>query len=88
MQPTFNNPGIDLSQEQDVDFYGRMKKWFESRVTSLLTHLDAPGTTSCFTVLIVAGDVHFFMAPGKFETTIHIDPSEDLRIKEGYESDL
>ena len=29
-QPASNDPNIDLSQEKDIDFYGRMKRKFDT----------------------------------------------------------
>src|SRR6202165_5370077 len=36
-QPAFNEPGIDLSNNDELDFYGRMRHKFKDRASSLFT---------------------------------------------------
>ena len=41
-QPASNDPDIDLSQEKDINFYGRMKRKFDTRASSLFSHMETP----------------------------------------------
>ena len=39
-QPAFNEPGIDLSNNEELDFYGRMRHKFEDRASSLFASVS------------------------------------------------
>jgi hypothetical protein len=41
-QPATNDPDINLSQERDIDFYGRMKRKFDTRASSLFASMESP----------------------------------------------
>ena len=88
-QPATNDPDIDLSQEQDIDFYGRMKRKFESRASSLFTQLesssdshhkiDFPLEHSSIPVI--------YSASSRMEMLLHADPKEIRAILGDYQED-
>jgi len=41
-QPATNDPNINLSQERDIDFYGRMKRKFDVQASALFTSMEEP----------------------------------------------
>ena len=88
-QPASNDPDIDLSQEKDIDFYGRMKREFDTRASSLFSHMEEP--------LVVQIDIPLpsdhpleslsYHTTTQVETHIHIDPKEIQEILKGYDKD-
>ena len=88
-QPATNDPDIDLSQERDIDFYGRMKRKFESRASSLFTQLESSSNSH--------HEIDFplehssipvtYSASSRMETLLHADPKEICAILDNYEED-
>ena len=88
-QPTSNDPDIDLSQEKDIDFYGRMKRKFDTRASSLFA---AIGETSAIQVSVALPTEHPLEAlchhtASRIETLIHVDPKEIQAFLDGYRKD-
>jgi deoxyuridine 5'-triphosphate nucleotidohydrolase len=86
-QPASNDPAVDLSQERDMDFYGRMRRKFETRASALFSSLSpTPEVETTVTI----GDLPepiAYSASTKVETHIHVDPSEISKILQGYKDD-
>ena len=88
-QPATNDPDIDLSQERDTNFYGRMKRKFESRASSLFTQLESSSDSH--------HEINFplehssipitYSASSRMETLLHADPKEIRAILDNYEED-
>jgi hypothetical protein len=77
-QPATNDPDINLSQERDIDFYGRMKRKFDTRASSLFASMESPNTTK---ILVELPEEHplstlTYHASTKVETHLHIDPKD------------
>jgi hypothetical protein len=77
-QPATNDPDINLSQEKDIDFYGRMKRKFDTRASSLFASMESPNTTE---ILVELPEEHplstlTYHASTKVETHLHIDPRD------------
>jgi len=88
-QPATNDPDINLSQERDIDFYGRMKRKFETRASALFSCLDGPPFSD---IEIDLPEKHplstlSYTTATKVEMHIHVDPKDvQLWLKE-YERD-
>jgi hypothetical protein len=88
-QPASNDPNIDLSQEKDIDFYGRMKRKFDTHASVLFARMEIP---SSFMIEVNISKSHAleslsYSASTKMETHLHTDPQEIQVILKGYESD-
>ena len=88
-QPATNNPDINLSQEWDIDFYGRMKRKFESRASSLFIQLESPNNSQHeinFPLEYSSRPVTY-SASTRIETLLHADLKEIHAILDDYEED-
>jgi len=88
-QPASNDLAVDLSQEKDIDFYGRMRRKFETRAVVLFSKLhptifknfDIP-LSNTFSSLSLP-----YQTSGKMETHLHIDPLKIKSLKKEYSKD-
>ena len=88
-QPASNDLNIDLSQEIDIDFYGRMKRKFDTQASALFTTMDGPSVTRT-NVLLPAEhllDSICHQATTQVETHIHVNSKDIQTILDGYEGD-
>jgi len=88
-QPASNDPDIDLSQEKDIDFYGRMKRKFDTRASALFSSMETPSTADIDTPLPPEHPLESlcYHAATRVETHIHVDPKDIQSILDGYVND-
>ena len=89
-QPTSNDHNINLSQEENINFYGWMKRKFEARTSSFIAQteenhpmafeIDLPNEP------LLASLSHLMSA--KMETLLHASPEDVKAMLKGYEEDL
>ena len=89
-QPASNDPDINLSQEENIDFYGWMKWKFNIRMSSLITQTEDYHPITFEINLpnehLLESFSHFTSA--KMETFLHTNPEDVKAILKGYEEDL
>ena len=86
-QPASNDPAVDLSQEQDMDFYGRMRRKFETRASALFSSMSSINQIETTVTIGDLPDPIAYRASSKVETHIHVDSSEVSKILQGYQDD-
>ena len=88
-QPASNDPDIDLSQEKDIDFYGRMKRKFDTRASSLFIALEEPTNTLLDALLPNNLSSHSlsYHTSTKVENHLHVDPKDIESILQEYSKD-
>lgn len=88
-QPASNELDINLTQEKDIDFYGRMKRKFETRASALLTLMDGSSRRQITVDLPADHPLESLChhTATKVELLIHIDSKEIQAIIEGYQAD-
>jgi deoxyuridine 5'-triphosphate nucleotidohydrolase len=87
--PASNDPDIDLSQEKDIDFYGRMKRKFETRASALFSVLSTSSTIDIEIPLPIEHPLESisYSVSTKTETLVHVDPEDVQTILREYEED-
>ena len=89
-QPASNDLAVDLSQEKDIDFYGRMRRKFETRAAVFFSKLHPPipqnfdiPLSNTFSSITLP-----YQTSRKMETHLHIDPLEIKSLQREYSKDL
>ena len=88
-QPATNDPDINLSQECDIDFYGRMKRKFDTRASALFASMEEPDSIN---LDIDLPDEHplsslVYNASTRVETHLHVNPKDVQIILQEYQND-
>jgi len=80
---------VDLSQEKDIDFYGRMRRKFETRAAVFFSKLHSPipqefnvPLSNTFSSISLP-----YQTSKKVETHLHIDPLELKSLQKEYSKD-
>jgi len=88
-QPASNDPAMDLSQEKDIDFYGRMRRKFETRAAVFFSILHPPvpqnfniPLSNTFSSVTLP-----YPTSRKIGTHLHIDPLELESLQKEYSKD-
>jgi len=88
-QPASNDPAVDLSQEKDIDFYGRMRRNFETRAAVFFSKLHPPfihnfdiPLSNTFSSISLP-----YQTSRKVETHLHIDPLKIKSLQKEYLKD-
>ena len=88
-QPASNDPNIDLSQEKDINFYGRLKRKFDTQASSLFSHIEVPSNVQ---INIPLPEEHpleslCYNSATQVETYLHIDSKDIQEILNRYKDD-
>jgi len=88
-QPASNDPSVDLSQERDINFYGRMRRKFKTRATALFLAIHPPTPLEINIPLPnnVASMALSYHTAGRVETHLHIGPEEIKVLQDEYIDD-
>jgi len=88
-QPATNDPDINLSQERDIDFYGRMKRKFDTRASALFASMEEPDSIDLDVNLPSEHPLSslVYNASTKVETHLHVDPKDVQIILQEYQND-
>ena len=88
-QPASNDPDINLTQEKDIDFYGRMKRKFETRASTLFALMNDYMKTQITVALPADHPLESLChhTATMVESLIHIDSKEIQTIIDGYQED-
>ncbi len=88
-QPASNDPNINLSQEKDIDFYGRMKQKFDTQASALFTSMEIPPTSDIDIPLPHEHPLESLChhTATRIETHIHVNPKDIQAILDGYDDD-
>jgi hypothetical protein len=74
-------------QEKDIDFYGRMRRKFDTRASALFASQSSTNATEVILSDPDLPDPIAYRTSAIVETLIHIDPEEISRILHGYKDD-
>ena len=88
-QPASNDPDVNLSQEKDIDFYGRMKRKFDTQASSLFALIEEPLTTWINVKLPADHPLETLShhTATRIKTLLHIDSTEIQSFQDGYMED-